>query len=302
MGEATFVSPGDSRYPKGLLDLEEPPDLWALGEAALPWDRTVAIVGTRHPTPYGQRIARRLAHGCARAGLTVVSGLAMGIDAMAHLGALDAQGGRTAAVMATGVDSVHPGSNRVLASRIRASGVLLSAYPEGTPARKHRFLERNQLIAAVSQVLVVVEGLHPSSGALSTVQRAQDLGREVLAVPGMITTPQAGAPNALLRDGCAPCLDVSDVVAAIEFFWANRGQSSDVRRRYAIPDTRKLVSNPTEQKLMDALRGSSLDAAAISSIAGVSLDEALDGLLDLELSGLVRRTPLGAFHVRGEGA
>lgn len=293
--DISCIPPGSVGYPALLTDLEDPPTIWFRG-ASLPAGRCVSIVGSRHPTPYGQRVARRLAEACARAGLTVVSGLAIGTDSAAHLGALDPPGGTTLAVMATGVDIVHPASNRELVRRILPRGGLLSTYPPGTPPGKHRFLERNAVIAALCEALVIVEGIHPSSGALSTVVRAQGLGREVLAVPGMITTPEASAPNALLRDGCAPCLDVRDVLTAVDWFHTSRGGAAT---KPLVSDlaAKSLVGDPRSQRILELLEGTALDGHALAEATQSSPEETLEDLVDLEMAGLVRRTPLGMYRL-----
>lgn len=258
--------------------------------------RAVAIIGTRHPTPYGQRIARKLAEGCARAGLVVISGLAMGVDAAAHLGALDAPTGRTIAVMANGIDLVHPRSNRALADRIRNAGALVTAYPPGETPRKHRFLERNQLIAALCHAVVVVEGEHPTSGALSTASRAHELGRELLAVPGMISVPQAGAPNALIRDGIAPCLEVADILAAVDAF--RPGRRNEPLATQMPRDPAQLTASEQGRQLLELLASGALDAGTLAGRTGLPAASVALELLDLELAGIVKRTSLGSYERR----
>ena len=288
---------GDPRRPSLLDDLETPPALWWQGslEPAAAW-RAVAIIGTRHPTPYGQRVARKLAEGCARAGLVVVSGLAMGVDSAAHLGALDAPKGRTIAVMASGIDVVHPRANRALADRIRAAGALVTAYPPGETPRKHRFLERNQLIAALCHAVVIVEGEHPTSGALSTASRAHELGRELLAVPGMITVPQASAPNALIRDGIAPCLEVADILSAVDAF--RPGRRNEPLTTPVPRDPAQLTASEQGRQLLELLATGALDAGTLSGRTGMPAATIALELLDLELAGIVKRTPLGSYERR----
>lgn len=285
----------DPSRPRWVADLEPARALWWRGMLDPdPELRAVAIVGTRHPTPYGQRTARTLAEGCARAGLVVVSGLAMGIDAAAHLGALDAPRGRTIAVLASGIDRIHPSSNRALAERILGAGAIVSAYAPDAPPYRSRFLERNSLIAALCRAVVVVEGTHPTSGALSTASRAHELGRELLAVPGMISVPQASGPNQLIRDGIAPCLEVADIVDAVNAF------RPGVRREPLVSKPRiepaALGASQAGTRLLEALDGGARDAATLAGLTRLNPADAALELLDLELAGLVRRTMLGAYE------
>lgn len=284
----------DADRPELLADLDSLGTIWWRG--SLPPTRAlraIGIVGTRRPTPYGQRVARKLAEGCARAGYVVVSGLATGIDAAAHLGALDAPTGRTIAVLASGVDVIHPAANRGLAERITAAGAIVSAYAPGERPYRSRFLERNSVIAALCRAVVVVEGEHPTSGALSTAHRAHELGREVLAVPGMISVLQASGPNLLIRDGIAPCLDVVDLLDAAAAF--ERGRPSE-------PLTSKPrgtvvhATSPIGMAVLEALGAGPRDAATLAAQLRLAPADATLELLDLELAGLVRRTPIGSYE------
>jgi DNA processing protein len=172
-------------YPAALRDLEPPPEmLWAIGDLATLAEPVVAIVGTRRATAYGLRITRELATAYARAGACIVSGMAFGIDAAAHRAALDA-GGRTVAVLGTGVDIAYPRANRALHQDLCARGLVLSEYPPGTQARKHYFVQRNRIIAALARLTIVVEAPF-RSGALKTCDFADDLSRDVAVIPGPI--------------------------------------------------------------------------------------------------------------------
>lgn len=282
---------GDPAYPRRLEDMEVPPEaIWVTGAGFDPEMRAVAIVGTRHPTPYGLRTARRLAANAAEAGLVVISGLALGIDGAAHLGALDVDG-VTIAVLAGGVDVVHPRTNAPLAVRIVERGALVSRYPLGAGVHRPRFLERNEIIAALADAVVIIEGVHPTSGALSTASRAHALSREVLAVPGQITCPQASAPNELIKDGTAPCLGVEDIIGAIEHRAATLPNGRRVIDRL---DATELVTDPNEALVIGAL-GDGRDATQVAAITGLASAATADLLLDLELRGLVKRSRLGAY-------
>jgi len=201
-------------YPLRLCRLSDaPPVLLVQGRAELVAARSVAIVGARAATAYGRRIAFEIAAELARAGVVVVSGLARGIDAQAHLGALQARG-PTLAVQARGPDGVYPAAHRALAQRIRSSGALISEFPPGVPPLPAHFPLRNRIISALSLAVVVVEA-RVRSGSLVTARHALDQGVDVLAVPGPIDAPTSAGPNALLRDGAGAVLEPADVLAAI---------------------------------------------------------------------------------------
>ena len=209
---ARVVRRGSAEYPASLEELHDPPPvLFAIGEMDAITPPACAIVGTRRATGYGERITRELAHALARAGVSVLSGLARGIDGTAHRAALDA-GGRTAAVLGTGVDIAYPASHRALHARIAQSGLLLSEELPGDPASAGSFPKRNRILAALAQVTVVVEAPR-QSGALITATHALDLGRTVAAVPGPIDAPASAGSNQLLRDGAVMICDVDDVLA-----------------------------------------------------------------------------------------
>jgi DNA processing protein len=202
------------RYPARLRRLVDPaPLLWVQGDLTALAGPCVAIVGPRAPTAYGRTVARALARALASAGVVVVSGLARGVDAEAHEGALEA-GGRTVAFQACGPDLVYPADHRGLAARIAASGALVSELPPGTPPLAPHFPLRNRLISGLSLAVVAVEA-RERSGTLVTVRHAAEQGVEVLAVPGPIDAPTSRGTNRLLRDGARPLLDVRDVLAAI---------------------------------------------------------------------------------------
>ena len=201
-------------YPWRIALLRDaPPVLAVRGDASLLGARAVAIVGARAASAYGRGVARRMARELAEAGLVIVSGLARGIDAAAHEGALEA-GGRTIAIQACGVEQVYPPEHRRLAERIVATGALLSELPPGTPPLAPYFPLRNRLISGLSDALVVVEA-RERSGSLHSVRHALDQGIDVLAVPGPVDAATSSGPNRLLRDGAAPALDAGDVLAAL---------------------------------------------------------------------------------------
>jgi DNA processing protein len=201
-------------WPDRLNHLEHPPrGFWQLGSVG-PLSPSVAVVGSRRATFGGVEIARSIGRDLAAAGIQVVSGMALGIDAAAHAGALDA-GGTTVAVLGCGIDICYPSRHTDLRARIAATGSVITEEPAGTPPLKYNFPKRNRIIAALAHAVVVVEATE-RSGALSTARWAADLGREVLAVPGSIRARQSSGTNMLIRDGARPFIGIADLFEAVE--------------------------------------------------------------------------------------
>jgi DNA processing protein len=282
----------DPRYPPAVTDLSDAPAvLYVYGdlarfEQALAVDR-VAIVGARRATEYGLQQARGLGRGLAAAGLTVVSGMALGVDAAAHVGALDADG-VTVAVLACGPDVAYPASKRRLHARIAATGAVIAELPPGTPPRRWCFPARNRIIAALAQATVVVEA-GERSGSLITAGQAADLGREVAAVPGLVTAPLAAGTNALIADGAQLVRGPHDVLELL--FGATALQLLPAR-----PDDRTAGLEPDLRALLERV-GSGCDTVAALAGPGGAVDAVLAGLAQLELRGLVRRGAGGRYTV-----
>jgi len=274
-----WLVPGDAGYPSLLGHTSDPPlGLFVRGE--LRAGAAVAVVGSRRATAYGRQVARTLAEKLAAAGVVVVSGMARGIDAAAHEGAL-AAGGSTWAVWGTGPGRIYPAEHRELAGAIATHGALITEYLPGTPPRKHHFPERNRVIAGVASAVVVVEAA-ARSGALITARLALDEGREVLAVPGSVLSDVSVGPNTLLKLGARPMLTPADVLDVI-----------GVRPEPAATDA--APSHP----LLDHLpSGVSLTADELVLRSGLTVTEVHGALLELELSGIVERRPSGAFARR----
>src|SRR5881628_876514 len=220
------LNPGDPNYPALLGAIPSPPTLYVRGAVTVDDALALAIVGARDATPYGVEVAERLAGELGARGVTIVSGLARGIDAAAHRGALDA-GGRTLAVLGCGIDVVYPPENRALARAIEAQGALVSQFARGAPALAGHFPARNRTLAGLSLGVVVVEAAE-RSGALITAGFAGDLGREVFAVPGRITSATSAGTNRLIQDGAKLITCWQDVVSELPEQWrrAVRGMSA----------------------------------------------------------------------------
>lgn len=212
MSEIFQIDRAAPEFPESLKGIPRAPKrLYAIGDLSLLKKECIAIVGSRRATPYGMEVARQIARQTAEAGLVIVSGLAGGIDAAGHRGALDAPAGQTIAVLATGPDICYPASNRSLYNVIRKCGLILSEYPPGTAPRTYYFPERNRLISGLSRAVVVVEA-DLKSGSLITVNWALQQNRDVMAVPGNITSSLSRGCNRLIQDGAWPLLSSSGVL------------------------------------------------------------------------------------------
>ncbi|HEV3474591.1 MAG TPA: DNA-processing protein DprA [Actinomycetota bacterium] len=271
-------APGDDEYPEALLHLADPPVcVFIRGQRLVPWPTAVTVVGSRTCTPYGHEIAEGIGAGLADAGVAVVSGAALGIDAASHEGALRA-GGRTAAVLGSGIDVAYPRSNARLIDAIATDGQVLSEYPPGVPARPYRFPARNRLVAALGLAVVVVEGAE-GSGSLITADFAQQLGRHILAVPGPVTAPQSAVPNELIRDLATLVRGPQDVLEAIGMAPVGATEDDD----HPVPPGLSVE----ERAVLHRVSGASAAVEAVADAAGVSPARTLAALAALELRGLV---------------
>jgi DNA processing protein len=277
-------------YPPPLLELGDPPAvLFGLGRPealeALRDEPTVAIVGTRNPSPYGTEVAYSLGRGLGAAGVPVVSGLALGIDATAHRGCLAGRG-LTVAVLACGPDVVYPRRHRRLHERVRESGVVLSELPPGTQPFRWSFPARNRIMAGLARMTVVVEAADPS-GSLITTDFARDLGRSVAAVPGRVTSRVALGTNGLLRDGAVPITGAEDVLD--ELFGAG------MRR---VPEAEAAPPEPGDARLARVLGAAERlgSVGAIADATGLSSAETRAALGRLEAEGYLVRRDLGGWE------
>ena len=265
-------------YPPGLRELDAPPPvLFVRGEVRPEDEWAIAIVGTRRATVYGRECALRLATDLAQAGVTVVSGLARGIDAVAHETCLDA-GGRTLAVLANGLDTVYPPEHRNLAHRIVDQGALVSEQALGVKPEARHFPARNRIISGLSRGVIVVEGQW-SSGAVITAKQALEQGREVFAVPGSILSPASEGPNRLIREGATPILSANDVLEALNL--TQVAQHSDARQ--------SLPTDPVETQLYDLLSREPQHVDELRRQVDLPVNEVTSTLALMELKGLVRQ-------------
>lgn len=299
---------GDPAYPAALLQMEDPPLLlYAMGAALATMqastyaaERSIAIVGSRNPTPQGQANARQFAAALAQAGLTIVSGLALGVDGAAHEGALEGanpQALATIAVVGTGLDRVYPKKHLALAHRIAQRGCLISEYPLGTPALAANFPKRNRLIAGLSRGVLVVEAA-VQSGSLITARLAAEQGKEVFAIPGSIHSPQSRGCHALLKQGAKLVESAQDVLE--EFAWSLAANA----KGYAAPAQTSqegadegLAS--AEATLLSNLGFDPVSLDALIARTGMDAASLQVQLLTLELAGKVSRLPGSLFQRMG---
>ena len=288
-GRRTPVRLSAAELPGCLGDLLHPPaGLWYLGDptvlAAAP-DRCVAIVGTRDASPYGDRTATRLAAAAVRAGLVVVSGLARGVDAAAHRGAIDA-GGLTVAVMGPGVDVPYPVGHRTLHDLVQQNGVAISEMEPGTKAFRGCFPRRNRIIAALCKVTIVVEAPF-KSGAMNTATQALEMGRTVAAVPGPIDDPRAAGSNLLIRDGAQVITDVEDMLALFGLSTKDASFRGDTGSLTSSNVDKFTSLSATDQAMLGVLGSKVTPVHEIGFLSGLSVRQVSDVLLRLELGGLV---------------
>ncbi len=274
----TALAPSDPRYPSRLGEIADaPPLLYVKGAWRAEDEWGVAVVGTRRATAYGRQAAGELSRGLEANSVTIISGLARGIDTIAHHAAIET-GGRTVAVIANGLDTVYPPENARLSEQIAEHGAVITDYPLGTKPRAEFFPRRNRIMSGVALGTLVVEGDH-TSGAMITARFALEQGREVFVVPGSIFSPQSRGPHALLRDGATPVASAAEVLEALNLTMV--GAQMDFGRAMppTDPDERALMAALTREPrhIDDVVRASGLAAATVSGTLAM-----------LELKGLVR--------------
>jgi len=300
-GLRRIVTLSDARYPASLLHTEDPPlMLYLMGQAVPRWPEAIAVVGSRNPTPQGLANARKFAECFAQSGLTVVSGLALGVDSAAHEGALDAATSGelpTIAVVGTGLDQVYPSRNLQLCERIVQRGLVVSEYPIGTPPLPANFPRRNRIIAALSLGTVVVEAAL-KSGSLITAGQALEQGKDVFAIPGSIHSPQSRGCHALLKQGAKLVETAQDVLEELPL----------ARQRRSTAKPAATAGEPAEDEpvseqdgLLQALGFDPVSVDALVDRTGIAASVLQARLLELELQGDVARLPGGLFQRMAAG-
>ena len=271
----------DSDYPPLLKEIHDPPvALYAIGDLSCLQQRTVAMVGTRNPSPTGSETARKFAFELAKKGITIVSGLALGIDAYAHTGCMDA-GGKTIAVMGTGIDCIYPRRHVQLAERIKQNGLLMSEFPLQSPPNAGHFPRRNRIISGLSSSTLVVEAAI-KSGSLITARLACEQNRDVLAIPGSIHNPQSRGCHHLLQQGAKLVTSTEDVLEelGIEYEYVS------------IDKTHKILADENKN-LVKCIGFETTTVDQIIERSGLAIEKVVCELVELELQGFINAVPGG---------
>ena len=304
------VAWSEALYPDQLRDLGDPPlCLFVRGGAAAATVRArlsaiadmpvVAVVGTRRPSSYGEDMARLLGGGLARAGIVVVSGLALGIDAVAQRAAVEAEAPldpATVAVLGCGADVIYPRRNAQLYARVAGSGLIISEFTWGVPARSWRVPARNRVMAAPGRGVVLVEGA-TRSGARITAGHAADLGRDVLCVPGEAGRKLSEAPNRLLDDGARVCESVADVLKVIGVADSGPGSGSEASSGGLLPALILDHGSASVRDVLEALQAASLTIDELGARCGLPVAKVAAAVSDLEVEGLARRVEGGRYRL-----
>ena len=293
----SLMTLADADYPRALLEIADPPALlYCKGQRSWLAQPALGIVGSRNATPQGVRDAEAFAHALSDAGLTIVSGLALGIDAAAHRGGL-AGAGSSVAVVGTGLDRIYPARNKTLAHQLAENGLIVSEFPLGTAPLPGHFPRRNRLISGLSRGVLVVEAA-PDSGSLITARVATEQGRDVFAIPGSIHSPLARGCHALIRQGAKLVESAADILD--ELAWQQRlappGRGQD-------PQGEGLATLPVPMQpetrgdpVLDALDGAPVTLDTLAQRTGLTLDALSAKLLTLELDGQIASLPGGRYQ------
>jgi DNA processing protein len=278
---ARLVAVGDPDYPPELLDLHDPPaGLFVQGRDLCELAPRVAIVGARNCSPTGREVSKAIARDLAQAGVCVVSGGARGIDGSAHMGAM-AGGGPTVAVLGCGIDTVYPKQHQRLLEQISREFALVSEYPPGTPAEPFRFPARNRIVAALSRAVVVVEGAL-GSGSMITAGHALEIGREVFAVPGAVTSALSAVPLGLIREGARMIRDAADLMEDLSWLPSPRQDADSARGEGSSPP-----GLSSDEEAVWRVLGAALTLDQVAALTGMPLPAVLSTLSRLELRGAV---------------
>lgn len=271
------ILPDENNFTEILTSIPKQPQALYYGGTLPPRrQKSVAIVGTRKPTAYGKEVAATLARDLAQRGVIIISGLALGIDAVAHKATLDA-GGTTLAVMGNGLHKIYPHTNRALGERIlHEGGAIITEYEEGVEPLPHHFLSRNRLVSGLADAVVIIEAAK-RSGTLNTAMHALEQGREVFAVPGNITSPLSAGCNALLLQGATPATCADDILRIIA------PESTSANTQKALP----LATTALEARIIELLQGGLRDGEELQKQSGASASEFSVALTMLEINGAI---------------
>ena len=275
------VRPQDNIFTNQLASIAKVPNtLYYCGELPSTPVKSVAIVGSRKPTPYGKSVTEKIVHTLAEHNVTIISGLALGIDSIAHRAALKFNT-PTIAVMARGLNGIYPASHFSLSREIvKAGGALISTYPADMPAQPYHFLERNRIISGLSSIVIVTEAA-VKSGTLNTASHALEQGKDVFAVPGNITSPMSAGCNRLIRQGAQPLIDTSDILSALGIKSQKTTPQIPVRK------------NKTEQLIINAILAGAKDTNQIINATNISPSSIFVTLSTLEIAGIIESSPDG---------
>jgi len=265
--------------------VKAPASVYIAGKLPLTRLPSVAIVGTRRPTPYGKEVTYKLAYDLAQRGVVIISGLALGVDAIAHQAALDASGA-TIAVLGNGLDHIYPSRNQQLGKQIvKKGGALLSEYPPGMPALAHHFLARNRLVSGLADAVIVTEAA-ARSGTLSTVNHALEQGKEVFVVPGNITSLLSVGPNRLLQQGAHPALSADDILGIVAPHLL-KGATEPV-----------IGSNPSETRILKLIQSGIRNGDQLQEQSKLEASEFSQALTMLEINGDIRALSGNQWTIR----
>lgn len=280
------VTPDKHNYLRLLTDIPKPPQqLYVIGN--LPAERrpSVAIVGTRKPSSYGKEVTQQLSHDLARKGVVIISGLALGVDGIAHRAALEAKG-TTIAVLANGLPHIYPATHKDLADQIvQAGGAILSEYEPETSARSYQFLQRNRIVSGLSDAIIITEAA-ARSGTLNTAMHALEQGKEVFVVPGNITSPLSAGCNTLLKQGARPITSADDVIEIIA------PDLLQPQTSLALGDT------PLETAIIALLQGGVRDGDELQQRSKSSINDFNTTLTMMEINGVIRALGANQWTLR----
>ena len=279
------VRPQDNIFTNQLASIAKVPNtLYYCGELPSTPVKSVAIVGSRKPTPYGKSVTEKIVHTLAEHNVTIISGLALGIDSIAHKADLKFNT-PTIAVMARGLNGIYPASHFSLSREIvKAGGALISTYPADMPAQPYHFLERNRIISGLSSIVIVTEAA-VKSGTLNTASHALEQGKDVFAVPGNITSPMSAGCNRLIRQGAQPLIDTSDILSALGIKSQKTTPQIPVRK------------NKTEQLIINAILAGAKDTNQIINATNISPSSIFVTLSTLEIAGIIESSPDGVWTI-----